>query len=185
MGGTAADLLDLVAQMEEFAILPNTASFNLVLKAMYEAKETEAKEKLLQRLPFCSVEEIKVLAWLESFEVQDWISCVGGTSQDAMTSHIIVATALSIWYPSLVKPTLLQAATLLQSSGNIVVTQQQSFLQIEGMESTWMMCIGSEIHRLIRDIFFQIECKSGPSPNSIGEHHAVPASIRETLETLL
>ena len=46
------------------------------------------------------------MTWLESFEVQDWISCVGGTSQDAMTSHIIVAAALSIWYPSLVKPTL-------------------------------------------------------------------------------
>ncbi|KAK1556516.1 hypothetical protein Q3G72_006482 [Acer saccharum] len=26
--------------------------------------------------------------------------------QDAMTSHIIVAATLSIWYPSLVKPTL-------------------------------------------------------------------------------
>ncbi|KAK3222874.1 hypothetical protein Dsin_009899 [Dipteronia sinensis] len=50
MGGTAADLLDLVAQMEDFAILPNTASFNLVLKAMYQAKETEAAEKLLQRM---------------------------------------------------------------------------------------------------------------------------------------
>ena len=38
--------------------------------------------------------------------MQDWISCVGGTSQDAMTSYIIVAETLSIWYPSLVKPTL-------------------------------------------------------------------------------
>ncbi|KAK1575104.1 hypothetical protein Q3G72_002638 [Acer saccharum] len=38
--------------------------------------------------------------------MQDWISCVSGTSQDAMTSHIIVAVALSIWYPSLVKLTL-------------------------------------------------------------------------------
>ncbi|KAF2313364.1 hypothetical protein GH714_010572 [Hevea brasiliensis] len=52
------------------------------------------------------VEESKILAWLESFEVPDWISCVGGTSQDAMTSHIIVAAALAIWYPSLVKPSL-------------------------------------------------------------------------------
>ncbi|KAL6177315.1 hypothetical protein ACLB2K_048841 [Fragaria x ananassa] len=48
-------------------------------------------------------EELSILAWLESFEMQDWISCVGGTSQDAMTSHIIVAAALAIWYPSLVK----------------------------------------------------------------------------------
>ncbi|KAF2294984.1 hypothetical protein GH714_029929 [Hevea brasiliensis] len=50
MGATAGDLLDLVAQMEEFALLPNTASFNLVLKAMHKAKETEAAEKLLQRM---------------------------------------------------------------------------------------------------------------------------------------
>ncbi|KAH7569994.1 hypothetical protein JRO89_XS05G0029900 [Xanthoceras sorbifolium] len=50
MGATAADLLDLVAQMEDFSILPNTASFNLVLKAMHQAKETEAAEKLLQRM---------------------------------------------------------------------------------------------------------------------------------------
>ncbi|KAF2294997.1 hypothetical protein GH714_030033 [Hevea brasiliensis] len=50
MGATAGDLLDLVAQMEEFALLLNTASFNLVLKAMHKAKETEAAEKLLQRM---------------------------------------------------------------------------------------------------------------------------------------
>ncbi|KAI9175137.1 hypothetical protein LWI28_027904 [Acer negundo] len=130
------------------------------------------------------VEEINVLAWLESFEVQDWISCVGGTSQDAMTSHIIVAAALSIWYPSLVKPTL---ATLvvhplmkLSMAINEKYSSTAAELLAEGMESTWMMCIGSEIHRLIGDIFFQIECVSGPSSNPIGEH-AVPASIRETL----
>jgi hypothetical protein len=46
---TAADLLDLVAQMEDYAIVPNTASFNLVLKAMYKAKETVAATKLLER----------------------------------------------------------------------------------------------------------------------------------------
>ncbi|KAB1222032.1 hypothetical protein CJ030_MR2G018524 [Morella rubra] len=47
---TAADLLDLVAQMEDYAILPNTASFNLVLKSMYNAKETAAATKLLERM---------------------------------------------------------------------------------------------------------------------------------------
>ncbi|KAK3227903.1 hypothetical protein Dsin_007765 [Dipteronia sinensis] len=131
------------------------------------------------------IEEIKVLAWLESFEVQDWISCVGGTSQDAMTSHIIVAAALSIWYPSLVKPTL--ATLVVHPLMKLVMAINEKYsstaaeLLAEGMESTWMICIGSEIHRLIGDIFFQIECVSGPSPNSIGEHHAVPASIRETL----
>lgn len=47
---TAAELLDLVAQMEDYAVLPNTASFNLVLKAMYKAKEIVAATKLLERL---------------------------------------------------------------------------------------------------------------------------------------
>ncbi|GFZ10899.1 hypothetical protein Acr_22g0002970 [Actinidia rufa] len=46
---SAEELLDLVAQMEDFAIAPNTASFNLVLKAMHQARETEAAEKLVQR----------------------------------------------------------------------------------------------------------------------------------------
>ncbi|PSS28829.1 Pentatricopeptide repeat-containing protein [Actinidia chinensis var. chinensis] len=47
---SAGRLLDLVAQMEDYAIAPNTASFNLVLKAMHQARETEAAEKLLQRM---------------------------------------------------------------------------------------------------------------------------------------
>lgn len=47
---TAAELLDLVAQMEDYEVLPNTASFNLVLKAMYKAKETVAASKLLERM---------------------------------------------------------------------------------------------------------------------------------------
>lgn len=50
IGASAVELLDLVAQMEYYAIIPNTASFNLVLKAMHQAREVEASEKLLQRL---------------------------------------------------------------------------------------------------------------------------------------
>ncbi|KAE8705378.1 Pentatricopeptide repeat-containing protein [Hibiscus syriacus] len=50
IGASASDLLDLVAQMEEFAIVPNTAAFNFVLKAMKQTKETEAAEKLLKRM---------------------------------------------------------------------------------------------------------------------------------------
>ncbi|KAA3483762.1 pentatricopeptide repeat-containing protein mitochondrial-like [Gossypium australe] len=50
IGASAGDLLDLVAQMDEFAIVPNTAAFNFVLKAMKQAKETEAAEKLLERM---------------------------------------------------------------------------------------------------------------------------------------
>lgn len=49
-GASAGELLDFVAQMEEYNITPNTASFNLVLKAMHQAKETEAAQKLLERL---------------------------------------------------------------------------------------------------------------------------------------
>ncbi|KAJ4974028.1 hypothetical protein NE237_007202 [Protea cynaroides] len=48
-GASAGELLDLVAQMEDYEIKPNTASFNLVLKAMYQARETEAAGKLLER----------------------------------------------------------------------------------------------------------------------------------------
>uniref|UniRef100_A0A2P2ML66 Pentatricopeptide repeat-containing protein At1g26460 n=1 Tax=Rhizophora mucronata TaxID=61149 RepID=A0A2P2ML66_RHIMU len=50
MGATAGELLDWVSQMDEFAISPNTASYNLVLKAMFRAKEDVAAEKLLQRM---------------------------------------------------------------------------------------------------------------------------------------
>lgn len=49
IGASAGELLDLVAQMEDYAITPNTASYNLVLKAMYQERETEAAEKLIER----------------------------------------------------------------------------------------------------------------------------------------
>ncbi|KAH0464348.1 hypothetical protein IEQ34_007134 [Dendrobium chrysotoxum] len=50
MGASAGELLDLVAQMQEYEISPNTASYNLVLKAMYQAREYEAAAKLLDRM---------------------------------------------------------------------------------------------------------------------------------------
>ncbi|WJX57399.1 hypothetical protein P8452_42964 [Trifolium repens] len=50
IGASAAELLDLLAQMDHFNVLPNTASFNLVLKAMHQAGETLAAEKLLERM---------------------------------------------------------------------------------------------------------------------------------------
>ncbi|KAJ6815447.1 putative disease resistance proteinisoform X1 [Iris pallida] len=50
LGATAGELLDLVAQMEEYGITPNTASYNLVLKSMYQARESEAAAKLLDRM---------------------------------------------------------------------------------------------------------------------------------------
>lgn len=136
------------------------------------------------------LQEAKLLAWLESYEMQDWISCVGGTSQDAMTSQIIVAAALTIWYPSLVKPSLANLVVpllvKLVMAGNEKYSSTAAELLAEGMEGTWKACISSEIPRLISDIFFQIECVSGPSANSAAEYQAVPSSIREALvETLL
>ncbi|XP_045813467.1 pentatricopeptide repeat-containing protein At1g26460, mitochondrial [Trifolium pratense] len=50
IGASAAELLDSLAQMEHFNVSPNTASFNLVLKAMHQAGETLAAEKLLERM---------------------------------------------------------------------------------------------------------------------------------------
>ncbi|XP_072977545.1 pentatricopeptide repeat-containing protein At1g26460, mitochondrial [Typha angustifolia] len=50
MGATAGELLDLVAQMQEYQIGPNTASYNLVLKAMFQARESDAAEKLVDRM---------------------------------------------------------------------------------------------------------------------------------------
>ncbi|KAK4262814.1 hypothetical protein QN277_028322 [Acacia crassicarpa] len=133
-------------------------------------------------------EESNILAWLESFEVQDWISCVGGTSQDAMTSHIIVAAALAIWYPSLVKPSV---ATLvvhplmkLAMAMNEKYSSTAAELLAEGMENTWKDCIGSEIPRLIGDIFFQIEL-SGSSTKLVSEIPAVSVSIQQSLIEIL
>ncbi|XVF03219.1 hypothetical protein REPUB_Repub04eG0242600 [Reevesia pubescens] len=58
MGASAVDLLDLVTQMDDFAIVPNTVAFNLVLKAMKQAKETEAAQKLLERMRQGGVESL-------------------------------------------------------------------------------------------------------------------------------
>lgn len=52
MGASVAQMLDLVAEMENYAITPNTASYNLVLEAMRIAKESEAAQTLFERLDF-------------------------------------------------------------------------------------------------------------------------------------
>ncbi|KAK4365429.1 hypothetical protein RND71_016787 [Anisodus tanguticus] len=86
-------------------------------------------------------EESEISLWLESFEMQDWISCVGGTSQDAMTSHIIVAAALAVCYPSLVKPNLVGLAVnplvKLVMAMNEKYSSTAAEILAEGMESTW------------------------------------------------
>ncbi|XP_047323179.1 uncharacterized protein LOC124926900 isoform X2 [Impatiens glandulifera] len=134
-------------------------------------------------------EESEIVTWLESFEAQDWIFCVGGTSQDAMTAHIIVAAALAIWYPSLVKPSL--ASLVIHPLMKLVMAMNDKYssaaaeLLGEGMESTWKACISSEIHRLIGDIFFQIECVSGVPANVSAPNPVASLSIRETLVEFL
>ncbi|RWR72902.1 pentatricopeptide repeat-containing protein, mitochondrial-like protein [Cinnamomum micranthum f. kanehirae] len=50
LGASPGELLDLVAQMEDYGVSPNTASYNLVLKAMYQARESAAAEKLIERM---------------------------------------------------------------------------------------------------------------------------------------
>ncbi|XP_076887489.1 uncharacterized protein LOC143537655 isoform X2 [Bidens hawaiensis] len=109
-------------------------------------------------------EDSEMVAWLESFERQDWISCVWGTSQDAMTSHIVVAAALVVWYPSLVKSTL--ATLCVHPLLKLVMAMNERYsstaaeILAEGMENTWSAIISSEIPHLISDIFHQIEHNS-------------------------
>lgn len=146
-------------------------------------------DQLIDTQRICQAEQSNIVAWLESFEMQDWISCVGGTSQDAMTSHIIVAAALAIWYPSLVKPCLatlvVHPLTKLVMAMNDKYSSTAAELLAEGMESTWKPCIASEIPRLIGDIFFQIECVSGPSAKLAAGKSAVPKTIRDALVGVL
>lgn len=134
-------------------------------------------------------DESCILSWLESFEMHDWISCIGGTSQDAMASHIIVAAALAVWYPSLVKPGL--AKLVVHPLMKLVMAMSNKYsstaaeLLAEGMESTWKACISPEIPRLIGDIFFQIECLSGASANDAVQNPSLAVTIRETLVGIL
>ncbi|KAG7615578.1 putative transcription factor WD40-like family [Arabidopsis thaliana] len=142
-------------------------------------------EHIHQAQRLSQAEESEILSWLESFEMQDWISCVGGTSQDAMAAHIIVAAALSIWYPSLVKPGL--AMLVVHKLLNLVMAMSEKYsstaaeLLSEGMETTWKTWIGPDIPRIVSDIFFQIECVS----SSVGAYQVVPSSIKETLVEVL
>ncbi|GJS81981.1 hypothetical protein Tco_0748522 [Tanacetum coccineum] len=94
----------------------------------------------------------EMVAWLESFERQDWISCVWGTSQDAMTSHVVVAAVLAVWYPNLVKPSL--AMLCVHPLLKLVMAMNDKYssaaeILAEGMENTWSLCIASEIPRIL------------------------------------
>lgn len=135
------------------------------------------------------VEELNIHTWLESYEMHDWISCVGGTSQDAMTSHIIVAAALAIWYRSLVKKSLsmlvVHSLVKLVKSMNEKYSSTAAELLAEGMESTWKTCLGNEIPHLIEDVLLQLEYMSGLSPNQLVQNSSLSVGIRETLVEVL
>ncbi|KAJ8646225.1 hypothetical protein MRB53_007973 [Persea americana] len=134
-------------------------------------------------------DESSIVSWLESFEMQDWISCIGGTSQDAMASNIIVAAALVVWYPSLVKLSLTKL--VVHPLIKLVMAMSDKYsstaaeLLAEGMESTWKACISPEISRLIGDILFQVECVSGASANDATHNPSLAVTIRETLVGIL
>lgn len=126
-----------------------------------------------------------MIAWLESFENQEWLSWIGGTSQDAVASNIIVAAALVVWYPSIVKAKLssLVVSQLIKlvMSMNDRYSSTAAELLAEGMESTWKACLGAEITHFMSDILFQIECLStAPSSNAIHKT-AVAVTMREAL----
>ncbi|GJV11290.1 transducin/WD40 repeat-like superfamily protein [Tanacetum coccineum] len=84
-----------------------------------------------------------------------------------MTSHVVVAAALAVWYPSLVKPSL--AMLCVHPLLKLVVAMNDKYSSIaaeilaEGMESTCSLCIASEIPRIISDIFLQIKHVNGAS----------------------
>ncbi|KAL3636208.1 hypothetical protein CASFOL_020755 [Castilleja foliolosa] len=50
INASVGELLDLVARMEDYAIFPNTASYNIVLKAMHRDRETVAAQRLIERM---------------------------------------------------------------------------------------------------------------------------------------
>ncbi|KAI9126581.1 hypothetical protein K1719_002177 [Acacia pycnantha] len=116
-------------------------------------------------------EESNILAWLESFEVQDWISCIGGTIQDAMTSQIIVAAALAIWYPSLVKASI--ATLVVHPLMKLAMAMNEKYnstaaeLLVEGMENTtwgFAFLIGNQQTKpLLLKGLFQIAMAHSPS----------------------
>ncbi|XAR55096.1 hypothetical protein NMG60_11030485 [Bertholletia excelsa] len=168
---------------------PNEVNENEVLNSEQTSGNGLNSESMLEMEGVSQAEDSEILAWLESFEEQDWLSCVGGTSQDAMTSQIVVAAAVAIWYPSLVKPSL--AMLVVHPLMKLVMAMNDKYsstaaeLLAEGMESTWKACIASEIHRLIGDIFFQIECVSGSPANLSVQNRAIPVNIRETLVRIL
>jgi len=135
------------------------------------------------------LEKSSMLSWLESLEIHEWISWIEGTIQDAMASHIVVAAALVVWYPSIVKDDLArlvidQLIKLVMSMNNRYSSTAAELLA-EGMESTWAAFLGPDIPRLVGDIFFQIECLTSTPANDTKEKPALAVNMREALVEIL
>ncbi|KAH0753571.1 hypothetical protein KY290_023841 [Solanum tuberosum] len=73
MGATADDLLRLASQMEEYGLVANTASHNLILKAMFQSGEplswADKAVKLLERMIATGVEFKEALPDEESYDL--------------------------------------------------------------------------------------------------------------------
>ncbi|PKA51273.1 hypothetical protein AXF42_Ash010713 [Apostasia shenzhenica] len=136
-----------------------------------------------------SKSDFDIVSWLDSFESHDWVSCIGGSRQDAMSSNIIVAAALVVWYPCKVKRNL--AKLVADRLVKLVMATNDRFsataaeLLSEGMESIWKSCLGTEIPLLVGDIFFQIECISATLANSVQHKASVATNIQEALVGIL
>ncbi|XP_020271363.1 WD repeat-containing protein 7 isoform X2 [Asparagus officinalis] len=130
-----------------------------------------------------------MVLWLESFEIHEWISWIEGTNQDAMASHILVAAALVVWYPSIVKDDL--AKLVVDHLLKLVMSMNDRYsctaaeLLAEGMESTWKTYLGPEIPHLVGDIFFQIECLTSNPANNATDKPALAVNMREALIEIL
>jgi WD repeat-containing protein 7 len=128
-------------------------------------------------------------SWLESFENQEWLSWIGGTSQDAVASNIIVAAALVVWYPSIVKAKLtsLVVSQLIKlvMSMNDQYSSTAAELLAEGMECTWKACLGTDITHFMSDVLFQVECLSTANSSSAIYKTAVAVTMREALVSTL
>ncbi|GFP88716.1 pentatricopeptide repeat-containing protein at1g26460 mitochondrial [Phtheirospermum japonicum] len=69
MGASAGEMLDLVAKIDDYGISPNTASFNLALMAMQQAGESQAAEKLIERMLQIGEEYKESLPDAESYDL--------------------------------------------------------------------------------------------------------------------
>ncbi|KAH0453973.1 hypothetical protein IEQ34_018297 [Dendrobium chrysotoxum] len=167
-----------------------TSSVNVEEHTHSESDQTSAsRHAILENSIQTKNADYEIVSWLDSFEIHEWVSCIGGTSQDAMASHIIVAAALVVWYPSKVKENLAKLVSdrlvKLVMSMNDRFSSTAAELLAEGMESSWKSCLGPEIPRLVGDIFFQIECLSGTPANTGKHNQSMTANIRESLVGIL